>query len=139
MLRLKDKTAIVTGGASGFGAGIARKFAAEGAQVMVVDLNHDGAMELAEDLGRGSFGHAGNVADGAQVAEIVDTARDVFGEVVFDEVDADGVVFGGGVPQNFLSLQERHLRRRWEKDCEGEEVEAFLRSLRHPPFRPFDG
>ena len=47
-MRLDGKTAIVTGAASGFGAGIARKFVAEGAQVMVVDLNHDGAMAMAE-------------------------------------------------------------------------------------------
>ena len=40
-MRLKGKTAIVTGAASGFGAGIARKFSNEGAQVMVADLNFD--------------------------------------------------------------------------------------------------
>ena len=42
-MRLAGKTAIVTGGASGFGAGIVRKFAAEGARVMVADLNAGGA------------------------------------------------------------------------------------------------
>ena len=66
-MRLNGKTAIVTGAASGFGAGIARKFAAEGAQVMVVDINHDGAMGMAAELGGGAFGHVCNVADGAQV------------------------------------------------------------------------
>ena len=45
-MRLKGKTAIVTGAASGFGAGIARKFSNEGAQVMVADLNFDGAQNL---------------------------------------------------------------------------------------------
>lgn len=50
-MRLKDKTAIVTGGASGFGAGIARKFAAEGARVMVADLNAGAAAALAAELG----------------------------------------------------------------------------------------
>jgi len=38
-MRLNGKTAIVTGGASGFGAGIVRKFAGEGARVMIADLN----------------------------------------------------------------------------------------------------
>ncbi|MYM55585.1 SDR family oxidoreductase [Thalassovita mangrovi] len=50
-MRLKGKSAIVTGGASGFGAGIARKFAAEGARVMVADLNIDLAQEVAGDIG----------------------------------------------------------------------------------------
>ena len=38
-MRLKDKLAIVTGGASGFGEGIARRFAEEGARVLIADLN----------------------------------------------------------------------------------------------------
>ena len=42
-MRLKDKVAIVTGGASGFGEGIVRRFAAEGAQVVIADLNAEAA------------------------------------------------------------------------------------------------
>ena len=42
-MRLQDKVAVVTGGASGFGAGIVRKFAEEGARVVVADLNVNGA------------------------------------------------------------------------------------------------
>ena len=51
-MRLDGKTAIVTGAASGFGAGIARKFVQEGAQVMVVDINHDGALGMAEEYAK---------------------------------------------------------------------------------------
>ena len=50
-MRLANKTAIVTGGGSGFGAGIARKFAAEGARVMVADINLDAAKEIADEIG----------------------------------------------------------------------------------------
>ena len=50
-MRLAGKTAIVTGGGSGFGAGIARKFAAEGAQVFVVDINLEGAAAIAHEIG----------------------------------------------------------------------------------------
>ena len=50
-MRLQGKTAIVTGGASGFGAGIVRKFVAEGAKVMIADINGDGAAALAMELG----------------------------------------------------------------------------------------
>ena len=49
--RLQDKTAIVTGGGSGFGAGIARHFAAAGARVMVADINHDAANNIADEIG----------------------------------------------------------------------------------------
>ena len=49
--RLQDKTAIVTGGGSGFGAGIARHFAASGARVMVADINLDAARHIADEIG----------------------------------------------------------------------------------------
>ncbi|MEC7763210.1 MAG: glucose 1-dehydrogenase [Pseudomonadota bacterium] len=50
-MRLQGKTAIVTGGGSGFGAGILRKFAAEGAKVCVADINFDAAQAVADEVG----------------------------------------------------------------------------------------
>lgn len=80
-MRLKDKRAIVTGGASGFGAGIARKFAAEGARVMIADLNADGAEALAAELGAGASAVAVNVASNQDVASMVETTIARFGRI----------------------------------------------------------
>ena len=78
-MRLSGKTAIVTGGASGFGAGIARKFVAEGARVLIADLNSEMAQALAEELGAHAV--TTDVADGRSVAAMAQTAMDSFGRI----------------------------------------------------------
>ena len=80
-MRLKNKTAIVTGGASGFGAGIVRKFVAEGARVMIADLNGDGAESLKKELGSATLSHAVNVAKDGEVANMIEIAVQEFGHV----------------------------------------------------------
>jgi len=81
-MRLKDRIAIVTGAASGFGAGIARRFAAEGARVVVNDLDAAGAQRVAGDLaasGAGAVACAGDVSKDADVARLVASALARFG------------------------------------------------------------
>jgi 3-oxoacyl-[acyl-carrier protein] reductase len=70
-VKLTGKNAIVTGGASGFGAGIVSRFIAEGAKVAIVDLNESAAKELIEFLGSDNvhFEFA-DLTDGASVAEL---------------------------------------------------------------------
>ncbi len=53
MKRLEGKTALVTGGASGLGAGIARRFVEEGARVLISDINDAAAQAKAADIGAG--------------------------------------------------------------------------------------
>ncbi|NOD48763.1 MULTISPECIES: SDR family oxidoreductase [unclassified Ruegeria] len=77
-MRLEGKTAIVTGGASGFGAGIVQKFLEEGARVMIADINGEAALDLANTLGEQAIGHHVDVADGASVQAMADTARRQF-------------------------------------------------------------
>lgn len=78
-MRLKDKVAIVTGAASGFGAGIARRFAEEGAKVIVNDLNPAGE-KTAKEIG-GTFVQA-DVTKGAEWARLVDAAGERLGVVI---------------------------------------------------------
>jgi 3-oxoacyl-[acyl-carrier protein] reductase len=78
-MRLAGKTAIVTGGASGFGAGIVRKFVAEGARVLIADINGDGAAALAKELGAKS--QQVDVSKDASVAAMIDAAYDAFGKL----------------------------------------------------------
>ncbi len=77
-MRLDGKTAVVTGGASGFGAGIARKFALEGARVAVADLNIRGAQAIAQEVG--GIAVEVNVANGASVNMMADTLAAEFGD-----------------------------------------------------------
>jgi 3-oxoacyl-[acyl-carrier protein] reductase len=78
-MRLQGKVAIVTGAASGFGAGIARRFAAEGAKVIVNDLNAGGA-DIAREIG-GRFVQ-GDVTKGADWAKLVREAGEDLSVVV---------------------------------------------------------
>lgn len=78
-MRLKGKTAIVTGGAQGFGAGIVRKFAAEGARVMVADINGDGAQVLADEVG--GIACTVDVGRAASVDAMAEAALKAFGHV----------------------------------------------------------
>jgi 3-oxoacyl-[acyl-carrier protein] reductase len=79
-MRLKGKTAIVTGGASGFGAGIVRKFVAEGARVMIADINGEAAERMAADTDN-TLAQAVDVGDGASVQAMAEAALAAFGRL----------------------------------------------------------
>jgi 3-oxoacyl-[acyl-carrier protein] reductase len=83
-MRLEDKIAIVTGAGSGFGAGIATRFATEGARVVVNDLRADAAQRTVDTISRQggrAVGCAGDVSNDADVARLVATAIDAFGDL----------------------------------------------------------
>ena len=106
-MRLKGKTAIVTGGASGFGAGIARKFIAEGASVLIADLNLDGAKAMAEGLGPNTSACHVDVSDDASTGAMVKRAADAFGNVDI-LVNNAGI---GHLPQPLEELAEAEFDR----------------------------
>ncbi len=79
--RLAGKVAVVTGGAQGFGKGIAEAMAAEGAYLAIVDMNLDGAKATAAQFG--DVGHAvyANVSDEDSVSAMVDSVVAYFGGI----------------------------------------------------------
>lgn len=78
-MRLKDKVAIVTGAASGFGRGIAEAFAAEGARVVVADLNTQGAADVASRIGTSAVPFTCDVSRKGDVEALVAACVKVFG------------------------------------------------------------
>jgi len=78
-MQLQDKVAIVTGGASGFGEGIARRYADEGAKVVVADVNDQLGKTVADDIG-GVYVHA-DVAVRDDAHAMVQAAVDTFGRL----------------------------------------------------------
>src|SRR5262244_763280 len=83
-MRLKDKVAVVTGAASGIGKEIARKFADEGAMLVIADLNQQGADAAAKELdasGKRAVGVAMDVSSEPQVEAGMAKAIATFGRL----------------------------------------------------------
>lgn len=78
-MRLAGKVAVVTGGGSGFGAGIVRKFVAEGARVVVADRNGEAAQAVAAALGESALAVTADVTRADDVRAMLDAAERHFG------------------------------------------------------------
>jgi 3-oxoacyl-[acyl-carrier protein] reductase len=106
-MRLAGKIAIVTGAASGFGEGIARKFIAEGARVVVADRDGEGARRVADALGTHAESVRADVTKAGDVEAMVRTAIDRF-----DGLDVLVNNAGmGHLPQPLESLDEADFDR----------------------------
>ncbi|HMN27397.1 MAG TPA: glucose 1-dehydrogenase [Caldilineaceae bacterium] len=79
MAQLVNKIAIVTGAGSGFGQGIAQAFVAEGASVVLADINVEGVERVAAGLGANAAAFACDVADGEQIRALVAHTVATFG------------------------------------------------------------
>jgi 3-oxoacyl-[acyl-carrier protein] reductase len=78
-MRLDGKVAIVTGGGSGFGAGIAAKFVSEGAKVLIADRDAAGAQAVARSLGPAAHSLRIDVTLESDVRSMFEAAKDHFG------------------------------------------------------------
>ncbi|MCL2748179.1 MAG: SDR family oxidoreductase [Oscillospiraceae bacterium] len=105
MMRLENKVVVITGSAQGFGAGIARCLAEEGARIVVADLNFDLAEQTAARLGgaggAGGWAVAVDVTDEGQVRHLVDATMRRYGRLdIF--VSNAGVLKAGGLEEMTL-------------------------------------
>lgn len=97
MQRFESKVVIVTGAASGIGAATAKRFAAEGASVVVVDQHREKLNGVLADLPSDrSLPHEADVSKSASVNKLIQAAVDHFGKL--DVIVNNAGVFGGGDP-----------------------------------------
>jgi len=104
-MSLQGKVAVVTGGASGFGEGIGRRFAADGAHVVIADLNKDAAENLANEIG--GLAVRTDVSRGDDVKALARAALERFGGI-------DILVNNAGIghkPQPLDTLSEEDFDR----------------------------
>ena len=105
--RLHGKTIIVTGGGSGIGAGISRGFAAEGANVVIADLNLEGGQKVADEIvavGGSAIAVEVDITDRAAVKAGIATAVAKFGRL-----DAYFNNAGMNAPMKFLDITEANF------------------------------
>ena len=95
MKRLKNKVALITGGAGGIGKATAKQFINEGARVMLIDLNEDDLKNAQEELDSDSVYYiAADVSKTEEVKKYVQKAKDLFGKVniFFNNAGIEGQV-----------------------------------------------
>ncbi len=78
-MKLRDKVVVITGSGGGIGAACARRFATEGAKVVVTDINSDGVQRVSDSIG--TVGLAGDITAEDTVRAVAELARTTYGEI----------------------------------------------------------
>jgi len=110
---LQEKAALVTGGASGIGKATSERLAADGARVLVVDMDTDGAAAVASDIGGEAF--AADVGDSAQVDAAFARCTEAFGGVDIAYLNA-GIAIG---VSDLTALDDETYRRIMRVNVDG--------------------
>lgn len=118
MGRLEDKTAIVTGGSGGIGSATGRRFAAEGASVLLVDLDEDGLRRAVASAESERISHfVADVSDAAQTQAYVRAAVERYGglDIVFANAGIEGKIapIVDGREEDFDRVLAVNLRGVW--------------------------
>lgn len=97
-LKLKDKVAVVTGGNSGIGLGVAKLFAQEGARVAITGRNETTISAAVKAIGKDAFGVVSNIGQVSSIASLFEKVYQQFGKIDILVVNA-GVVAMAPVEQ----------------------------------------
>lgn len=111
-MEFKDKVCVITGAASGIGAACARAFQHEGAQVVVVDRNLEGAKSVATEVGGLAVGC--DVAKQEEVESLVENVVSQYGQI--DLFFSNAGIVGGG---DILEAPLEEWQREWEVNVMG--------------------
>ncbi|HVB13665.1 MAG TPA: glucose 1-dehydrogenase [Candidatus Dormibacteraeota bacterium] len=117
MERFQGQVALITGGGQGIGEATVHRFAAEGAQVVVADLNGEAAQVVAESLGGIALGVSCDVGEEASVEALVAAALDRFGQI-------DILVSNAGVTRD--NLLHKMTVAEWDEVIQVHTRGAFL-------------
>ncbi|MYD10320.1 MAG: SDR family oxidoreductase [Chloroflexi bacterium] len=109
-MRLSGKTAIITGGANGIGAGCVRRLAAEGANVVIADIDDAAGDALAAELGSAVIYARADISQRPTVEALFTTAIEAFGAIDI-LVNNAAFVHQGGVIENFLEYSDEAWQR----------------------------
>ncbi|MDX3382269.1 SDR family oxidoreductase [Streptomyces niveiscabiei] len=107
-MRFKDKVIIVTGAGQGIGEGYARALAAEGARVVVAELNEERGRRVAKEIGDALFVRT-DVADPASAVALIDTVMREFGRI--DHLVNNAAIFHGMRREGIVTVDYDYLDR----------------------------
>ena len=117
-MRLEGKTAVVSGGANGIGAGCIRRLAKEGANVVIADIDDAAGNALAEDIGTAAIYVRSDVSQRASVEALFEATLHAFGAVDI-LVNNAAFVHKPGVIANFLEYSDDSWQRTLDVNLSG--------------------